>query len=100
MSTSSRPKKVNKKGGIKQLKIVETISKHGYDAIKLEEDKTPRGRSQKSPPTHPRKTSSSPVKRQKLEFHEAEPIDFDMDGLDLPNKRRTMVSVIKLCLVS
>ena len=46
MSTSSGPKKVKKKSTITQLKIIETVSKHSYNTIKLEEIKTPQDLSQ------------------------------------------------------
>ena len=98
MSTSSRPKKVKKKGTITQLKIVETVSKHGYDTIKLEEVKTPWGRSQITTSAHTRNKSSSPMKCQKMEGFDQEPIDFNMDDANLPNMQRTIVRSICLCL--
>ena len=40
MALSSKPKKIKPKGGCRELKVVQTVSRKGYDTLKSEEVKT------------------------------------------------------------
>jgi hypothetical protein len=86
MSFSSKPKKIKPKGQVRELKLVQTTNRHGADTIKMEEVKTPR--KNKATSTN---RSLSPVKRQKLEAFDTEPIPFSLDGHDESEKRQTLV---------
>ena len=83
MSTSSGPKKVKKKSTITQLKIIETVSKHSYNTIKLEEIKTPQDLSQITTSMYQILFS---FEASENEGFDQKPIDFNMDSPDLPNK--------------
>ena len=98
MSLSSKPKKIKAKGSFKELKIVQMVSRKGKDAIKTEEVKTPRRGTRKGPSTgHSNQTSSSPVKRSKLEPFDEEPILWNLEAPDQFGKRQTLVQVYSLC---
>lgn len=65
-----------------------SINRKGADTIKTEEVKTPKKNSASS-----RNSSSSPVKRQRLDsFLVDEPIPMDLNDLDISKKRHTLVS--------
>jgi hypothetical protein len=92
MSLSSKPKKIKPKGVCQELKVVQTVSRKGYDAIKMEEVKTPRRDARNGPSTgQPQQPSRSPTKRPKLEPFDTEPILFDLEGLGTSGKRQTLV---------
>ena len=91
MPFSSRPKKITPKGVVRELHLVETVSRRGRDVYKAEEVTTPHGRSKKAQSTSRQQNSSSPTKRRKLEPFDEEPIPFDIDGHDGSGKRQTMV---------
>ena len=87
MSFSSKPKKIKPKGRVQELKLVQTISRHGADTIEMEVVKTPKKKKATSS-----NRSLSPVKRRKLEEDfDSEPILFGLDGLDTSEKRQTLV---------
>jgi hypothetical protein len=92
MSLSSKPKKIKAKGGFKELKIVHTVSRKGYDALKTEEVKTPRRGAANGPSTSRLShVSASPAKRQKMDGFDEEPILLNLDGPDTLVKRQTLV---------
>lgn len=92
MSSSSKPKKIKAKGTFRELKLVQTVSRKGFDAIKTEEAKTPQSHGKNGPSTsHPGHATSSPLKRQKLEQFDQEPIPCSLEGLDYSEKRQTLV---------
>jgi len=91
MSSSSRPKKIRPKGTVREHRLVQSVSRHGYATIKTEEITTPRRASQKAQSTSRRNDSSSPVKRPRLEAFDAEDIQYGMDGSDVSKKRQTLV---------
>lgn len=96
MSVSSSQKKVKQKGVVRELKLVETISRNGKDTIQTEEVKT-RGRSLQNPSLKNLPSrSSSPIKRRKLEDFEEELAYYDLEGLDISNKRKTLVFIFQL----
>ena len=84
MSVSSKPKKIKPKGTVRELKLVQSISRFGSDTIKAEEDKAPWHGSGKA-------TSSSPTKRPKMETFDSEPIPCNLEGPDVSKKRQTLV---------
>ena len=88
MSTSSRTKKIRPKGTVRQLKVVNTISRSGSDILKLEEVKTPR---KKATSNSQRNTSSSPIKRPNLEGFHTDSFSSYMEGLENGKKRETLV---------
>ena len=91
MSLSSKPQKIKRKGTVWELKLVQTISRHGIDTIKVEEVKTPKHGSQKASSTSQLSHSSSPTKRPKIETFDSGPILFNLEGLDISKKRQTLV---------
>ena len=92
MSFSSKPKKIKAKGTFRELKLVQTVSRKGFDAIKTEEAKTPQGDAKNGPSTsHPSRATSSPAKRQKLEPFDQEPMPCNLEDLDYSEKRQTLV---------
>lgn len=91
MSRSSRPEKIKPKGSVRELKLVQSVSRRGHDTLKVEEVKTPRRRDQKASSSTLRTHSSSPAKRAKLEDFDGEPIPFHLEGPDVSPKRRTLV---------
>jgi hypothetical protein len=93
MSFSSKPKKVKPKGSVRELKLVQTVSRRGVAAIKTEEDKTPHRGPQKTEATTPRNHSSSPIKRLKFEPTDEQPIPCYLEDQDPLNKRQTMVFI-------
>jgi hypothetical protein len=97
MSLSSKPKKVKLKGTVRELKLVQTISRHGTDTIKAEEVKTPQHGSRKATSTSHHKDSSSPTKRLKMgTFFDSEPIPCNLEGPDMSKKRQTLVFILLL----
>jgi hypothetical protein len=94
MSLSSKPKKIKAKGTFRELKIVETVSRNGYNSIKTEEVKTPQSSATNGPfKSHPHQTSSSPTKRPRFELaaDDCAPILLNLEGLDSASKRHTQV---------
>jgi hypothetical protein len=86
----SKPKKYTPKGTVRQLKIVQSVSRRGYDGLKTEEVKTPKKKAAiKGQQTH----SSSPIKRPKLDpsAFDCDPIQLYLEGPDTSSKRRTLV---------
>jgi hypothetical protein len=90
MSLSSKPKKIKPKGTVQELKLVQSINRHGVDTIKAEVVKTPQG-SQKMPSTSQRSCSSSPMKRPRMEIFDSEPIPCHLEEPDAQKKCQTMV---------
>jgi hypothetical protein len=88
MSLSSKPKKVKRKGTVRELKLVHSINRRGDDTIKTEEVKTPK---KEAPSTSQRSHSSSPIKRLRLEVFDNEPVPFVLEGPDMSEKRQTLV---------
>jgi hypothetical protein len=96
MSFSSKPKKIKPKGAVRELKLVQSVNRRGSDTLKTEEVKTPRHGSQKATSTNPHNHSSSPAKRQKLQCFDEEFIPFSLGGVDVSNKRQTLVFLFPL----
>jgi hypothetical protein len=96
MSLSSKPKKLKRKGTLRELKIVQSIDRRGDDIIKTEEIKTPKHASQKAPSTSRQNHSSSPIKRTKMEAFDSEFLPIDFGGPDLSKKRQTLVFILLL----
>ena len=94
---SSRPKKIKRKGTVRELKIVETVSRSGRDTLKAEELKTPRPNIDHSQTANHRNTSSSPSKRRKTEFFDQGQDGCDFEDVDLSNGRQTLVFFSALC---
>jgi hypothetical protein len=94
MSLSSRPKKLKAKGKFQELKLVQTISRSGFDTIKTEEVQTPR-RSLKSgqSTSQTQQFSSSPTKRPKLGHFDEEPIPWNLEEVEALGKRQTLVFI-------
>lgn len=90
MSLSSKPKKIKQKGGCRELKVVQTVTRKGYDTITTEEVKTPRNANNAPSASPARQQSFSPKKRQKLEPFEV-PIPFHLEGPGRSEKRQTLV---------
>jgi hypothetical protein len=96
MSLSSRPKKVKPKGTVRELKLVQSVSRYGCNALIPEEVKTPGLPPQKASSTDPGQGSSSPAKRRKLENFDIEPVPFDLEGPEFSKKRQTLVFIFEL----
>ena len=91
MSFASKPKKVKPKGTVRELKLVNTFNRRGLNTLQTEEVKTPKnGQKSTSSPSH-RNPSSSPVKRQKLDNFDVDPISFNLEDPDVSKKRQTLV---------
>lgn len=75
---------------MRELKIVQSVSRHGSDTLTAEEVQTP---NRKTPTTSRNNCSSSPTKRLWLESFDYEPIPFDPEGPDVSEKRQTMVVI-------
>lgn len=95
MSLSSKPRKVKAKGAVRELKIVQSVSRRGADTLKAEEVTTPRRETGKAPKSsHPNQTSS-PRKRLKLSGFDGEPIpchfEDHFEGHDDHDRRSTLV---------
>ena len=92
MSLSSKPKKIKPKDGCRELKVVQTVSRKGYNTLKTEEVKTPPCSLINEPSTSQRRQpSSSPTKKRKLNHFES--IPWNMEGPDTSGKRQTLVIV-------
>lgn len=87
MSHSSKAKKVKPKGSVRELKLVNSVTRRGADILKSEEVKTPK---KKAESTSRRNCSSSPTKRPKLDVFCDDAISCDLEGPDA-EKRQTMV---------
>lgn len=98
MSLSSKPTKIKRKGTVRELKLVQTVNRRGADTLKLEEVKTPRHVSPKTPSTSHRNYSSSPTKRSKTETIDLGPIPFNLESesIDMSKKRQTLVFLFPL----
>lgn len=94
MSSSSRVKKVKAKGSVRELKLVQSISRYGVDILKTEEVKTPQRGSKIASSSTRHTHSSSPTKRSKLEASDVDPIPFDIEGAEMYNKRQTLVILL------
>jgi hypothetical protein len=92
---SSRPKKIKRKGAVRQLKFVETVSRSGLDTLKAEEVKTSQPRLDKSLTANQPCASSSPSKHMKLDVFDQEQNAGDLEGCDNLNKRKTLVFVFR-----
>lgn len=88
MSHSSKAKKIKPKGTVRELKLVNSVTRHGADILKSEEVKTPKKKAERSTGHN---CSSSPIKRPKLEAFCNDAISCDLEGLDMSQKRQTMV---------
>ena len=91
MSLFSKPKKVIPKGTVRELKLVQTVSRRGRDTIKAEEVKTPGSGSQKAATS---RLSRSPSKRNKIEVFDEEPIPWLLGDSDTSKKRQTLVYLL------
>jgi hypothetical protein len=92
MSFSSKPKKVKPKGTVRELKLVNTVNRRGMDTMQTEEVTTPRNDGQQNAfSASQRNRSSSPVKRQKLDDSDIDPILFNVEDPDVSKKRQTLV---------
>jgi hypothetical protein len=91
MSFASKSRKVKAKGTVRELKIVQSVSRRGADTLKTEEVKTPRRESQRASSSSRLNQTSSPTKRPKLEAFDNEPIPFDLEGPEVTKKRQTLV---------
>jgi hypothetical protein len=91
MVFASKHTKVKPKGLIRELKIVQTVSRCGLDTIKAEEVKTPRRKSGKASSSSQLNPLSSPTKRPKLDAYDTKPIPFDLRGAEDDKKRQTLV---------
>ena len=98
----------SKKGHLRQLKMVQSISRAGNDTIQTEEVRTPKKKKAppanqfSSPSKHQKLDSSgngtsSPFKRQKLYSFDIEPIIFNLDDGEV-KKRQTLVRFISYYL--
>jgi hypothetical protein len=94
MSTSSRPKKLKAKPKFQELKLVQTVSRSGFDTIKTEEVQTPRrGLKNGQSTSQPQQSSSSPTKRPKLGHFDEGPIPWNLEEDETSGKRQTLVFV-------
>ena len=90
MSLSSKPKKIKQKGGCRELKVVQTLTRKGYDIITTEEVKTPHNANNAPSASQAHQQSFSPKKHQKIESFK-EPIPFHLEGPGRSEKRQTLV---------
>ena len=79
MSLSSKLKKIKQKGGCQELKVVQTLTRKGYDIITTEEVKTPCNANNAPSASQACQQSFSPKKCQKIESFK-EPIPFHLEG--------------------
>lgn len=93
MSHVSQARKVKREGVVRELKLVQTITRRGVDTLKGEEVHTPRHAGTKASPSKARTQSSSPAKRLKLHAFDAEPVPSSLDGPDDYEKRQTLVFI-------
>jgi hypothetical protein len=95
MSVASKPKKVQRKGVLRELKIVQSVSRRGADVVAAEEVKTPRRVTAPtaSSTTRPNQ-SSSPTKRRKLDGWDDEPIPCHLEGGEDHQERQTLVFLL------
>lgn len=91
MSFSSKPKKVKPKGTVRELKLINTVNRRGLDTLRTEEIGTSKNDHQNTYSPSQRNGSSSPVKRQKLDDLQVDPILFNMEDPEVSKKRQTLV---------
>jgi hypothetical protein len=91
MSFASKPKKIKAKGTLRELKIVNSVSRRGADIVKVEEDKTPRRGTKGASSSSQLNQSLSPKKRQKLDVCDDKPIPCHFEGPNDDKERKTLV---------
>lgn len=91
MSFISKARKVKQKGTVRELKIVQSVSRRGADTLKTEEVQTPRREAQKASSARGINQSSSPRKRPKLDGFDAEMVPCHFEGSE---KRQTLVFIL------
>jgi hypothetical protein len=91
MSLASKPKKVKQKGALRELKIVQSVSRRGADIVATEEVKTPRRVASPKASSTQRNQSSSPAKRRKLDGWDEQPIPCHLEGHEEHQERQTLV---------
>src|ERR1700679_87890 len=91
--SSSKAKKVEPKGIVRELKLVQTVSRRGTSIIKTEEVVTPKHGANDTASTSQRSYSSSPNKRRKMDYFDTEPspIPCHLETDDSYKKRQTLV---------
>jgi hypothetical protein len=94
MSVSSQARKIKQKGTVRELKIVPSVTRRGADTLIAEEVSMPRRDNKKASSSHRTNQSSSPMKRQKLEGFDAEPLACHFEGADDYGKRQTLVFIL------
>ena len=79
---------------MQELKLVHTVNRHGRDTIKTEEVRVPEKGQQSTPSTSQCACSSSPLKWQRLDDFEINPIslNLNLEDVDVSKKRHTLVS--------
>jgi hypothetical protein len=94
MAHVSKARKVKPKGRVIELKVVHSITRRGLDTLTTEEVRTPRRDGKKASSSKAKSQSSSPAKRPKLDGCDADPLPFDLEGLEDHGKRRTLVFIL------
>jgi hypothetical protein len=94
MSFRSRAKKIKPENSVRKFKLVHSINRRGADTLTTEEVKTPKHESKKASSSTHHNHSSSPKKRSKLEASDVEAIPFHLEGMDMFNKRQTLVLLL------
>jgi hypothetical protein len=95
MSLASKPKKVKRKGALRELKIVQSVSRRGADIVATEEVQTPRRvNAPKASSSTQRNQSSSPTKRRKLDGWDDKPIPCHLEGSGDYQERQTLVCLL------
>lgn len=87
----SQARKVKRKGIVRELKVVHSVTRRGLDTLTTEEVQPPRRDSQKASASRTRTQSSSPAKRRKLDVFDPEPLPCHLEVHDDYEKRQTMV---------
>ena len=79
---------------MREHKLVHTVNRRGRDTIKTEEDRAPEKGQQSTPSKSQHACSSFPLKRQRLDDFEINPISFNLnlEEVDVSMKRHTLVS--------
>ena len=98
MSFSSKPKKIKPKASVKELKLVQSVSRCGVDVLKAEEITKTNIIQPKTPSTSQPNPISYSKKRQKLDFIDVEPIPFDLDDLYMLDKPKTLVFIFLILI--
>jgi hypothetical protein len=94
MAGSSKARKVKPKGTVRELKIVQSISRQGVDTFKTEEVGMPRRDIKNASSSRRSNQSSSPAKRPKQDGFDAEPLPCHFEGPDDDGKRETLVCIL------